>query len=95
MRPALLALYRALDVLGARLLSAIAIDLDLPADWFDDKVDHGNSILRPLHYPPLRAAAQSGVRPNPSPAFTFAPRSSRKPATSIWPLRMAITRGLV
>lgn len=68
MRPALLALYRALDVLGARVLSALALDLDLAADWFDDKIDHGNSILRPLHYPPLPAqlapelGAPAGVR---------------------------------
>ncbi|MDB4987912.1 MAG: dioxygenase, isopenicillin synthase [Myxococcaceae bacterium] len=61
MQPALLALYRALDVLGARVLSAIALDLDLPIDWFDDKVDHGNSILRPLHYPPLSADSAASV----------------------------------
>ena len=53
MRPALLALYRALDELGARVLSALALDLDLAPHWFDDKIDHGNSILRALHYPPL------------------------------------------
>ncbi|MDB4974649.1 MAG: Dioxygenase, isopenicillin synthase [Myxococcaceae bacterium] len=62
LRDALLALYRALDVLGARVLSALAIDLDLPQDWFDDKIDHGNSILRPLHYPKLAADAPPGVR---------------------------------
>jgi len=62
MRPALLALYRALDVLGARVLSTLARHLDLVDDWFDDKIDHGNSILRPLHYPPLVDGASSGVR---------------------------------
>jgi len=62
LRPALLALYRALDQLGARVLAALAIDLGLEPHWFDDKIDHGNSILRPLHYPPLPAGAPSGVR---------------------------------
>jgi isopenicillin N synthase-like dioxygenase len=66
LRPTLLALYRALDALGLSVLCAIALDLGLPPRWFDDKVDHGNSILRPLHYPPLERpaapAAQRGVR---------------------------------
>ncbi len=60
-KPAMLALYGALDVLGARLLTAIALHLDLPATHFADKIDHGNSILRPLHYPPLAREAR-GVR---------------------------------
>ncbi|MEO9971348.1 MAG: 2-oxoglutarate and iron-dependent oxygenase domain-containing protein [Hyphomonadaceae bacterium] len=44
-------LFEALDMLGRDLLSAIAIDLGLPVDWFNAKVEHGNSILRLLHYP--------------------------------------------
>jgi isopenicillin N synthase-like dioxygenase len=59
-RAELLALYRGLDELGAKVLSALATQLDLPAQWFADKIDHGNSILRPIHYPPL--ARHSGVR---------------------------------
>jgi isopenicillin N synthase-like dioxygenase len=64
LKPALLALYRALDALGARVLTALAGELALPADWFRDKIDHGNSILRPIHYPALNpsAAACGGVR---------------------------------
>ncbi|NVB37173.1 isopenicillin N synthase family oxygenase [Pseudenhygromyxa sp. WMMC2535] len=50
-------LYRELDALSRRMLSAIALHLGLPDDWFNDKVDHGNSILRPIHYPPLEGAA--------------------------------------
>jgi isopenicillin N synthase-like dioxygenase len=61
LRPTLLTLYRALDALGTAVLSAIALDLGLPPRWFDDKVDHGNSILRPLHYPPVHGA-ERGVR---------------------------------
>ena len=60
--PALRALYRALDALGARVLSGLACAFDLRADWFADKIDHGNSILRPLHYPPLAEGAPRGVR---------------------------------
>jgi isopenicillin N synthase-like dioxygenase len=38
------------------LLRAIAHFLQLPDDWFADKVDHGNSILRVIHYPPVEGA---------------------------------------
>jgi isopenicillin N synthase-like dioxygenase len=52
-------LYQALDVLGSRVLSALALHIDLPADYFADKTDFGNSILRPIHYPPITAPADS------------------------------------
>jgi len=48
-----LALYNALDALGARVLAALALHIDLPEDFFVDKVNVGNSILRPIHYPPI------------------------------------------
>jgi isopenicillin N synthase-like dioxygenase len=60
-RPSTLSLWHALERLGQELLSATALFLGLTPDWFDDKTDHGNSILRPLHYPPLPAHVQ-GVR---------------------------------
>jgi isopenicillin N synthase-like dioxygenase len=60
--------YQALDVLGGRLLQAVAQHLRLPRDWFDGKVELGNSILRLLHYPPapfdganIRAAAHEDI----------------------------------
>lgn len=46
-------LYCALDDLGSRVLGALALHLGLPKRFFDDKTDHGNSILRALHYPPI------------------------------------------
>src|SRR3546814_12391877 len=49
------ALYRALDDLGAQVLSAPALHIDLPASWFAAKSNFGNSILRPIHYPPITA----------------------------------------
>lgn len=48
-----LAVYRALEKTGAYMLSAIALYLDLPEDYFDEKIHHGNSILRPIHYFPI------------------------------------------
>src|SRR5690606_18810753 len=56
------ALYRALDDLGSRVLSALALHIDLPGDWFADKTDSGNSILRPIHYPPITAPDIPNVR---------------------------------
>ncbi|WCT73560.1 2-oxoglutarate and iron-dependent oxygenase domain-containing protein [Sphingomonas naphthae] len=48
-----LELFAAFEEAGRKLLSAVALYLDLPADWFDDKVEDGNSVLRLLHYPPV------------------------------------------
>ena len=47
------ALYQALDDLGSRVLAALALHIGLPQDWFADKTHFGNSILRPIHYPPI------------------------------------------
>ncbi len=46
-------LYQALDRLGSRVLRALALHIDLPEHYFDDKTHFGNSILRPIHYPPI------------------------------------------
>ena len=56
------ALYQALDDLGARVLRALALHIGLPEHWFDDKIDQGNSILRPIHYPPITSADVPNVR---------------------------------
>lgn len=45
--------YRALEKTGLAMLRAIALYLKLPENYFDDKVKHGNSILRPIHYYPI------------------------------------------
>lgn len=55
-------LYQALDALGARVLRALALHIGLPERWFDDKINHGNSILRPIHYPPITQAEVPNVR---------------------------------
>jgi len=56
------ALYQALDALGTRVLRALALHIDLPEHFFDAKVDAGNSILRPIHYPPITAPDIPNVR---------------------------------
>lgn len=60
-REALTDLWNAFDAAGLRLLSAIARHLKLDPHYFDTVVDHSNSILRLLHYPPIPADAE-GVR---------------------------------
>jgi len=45
--------YRKLEETGLQMLRAIATYLELPENFFDEKVKHGNSILRPIHYFPI------------------------------------------
>jgi isopenicillin N synthase-like dioxygenase len=45
--------YKALERTGTLMLQAIAIYLNLPEHYFDEKVKRGNSILRPIHYYPI------------------------------------------
>jgi isopenicillin N synthase-like dioxygenase len=52
-RPAMLALFEALEALGARVLDAIGETLEAPDGLFADAIADGNSVLRLLHYPPL------------------------------------------
>lgn len=54
-------LFEAMDELGMRILRGIAVYLGLAPDFFRDKVEYGNSILRLLHYPPMKPGAQ-GIR---------------------------------
>lgn len=45
--------YQRLENAGKHLLRAIAVYLELPENYFDDKVHNGNSILRAIHYFPI------------------------------------------
>lgn len=45
--------YRKLEKTGVQMLRAIALYLGLHENYFDAKVKHGNSILRPIHYFPI------------------------------------------
>jgi len=58
----LLRTYRQFEVAGGSLLEAIALYLNLPIDYFNEKVHMGNSILRLIHYPPILKEPKSAVR---------------------------------
>lgn len=45
--------YKRLEDAGKHLLRAISVYLELPENYFDDKVHNGNSILRAIHYFPI------------------------------------------
>lgn len=55
-------LYRTFERSGGALLEAIALYLDLPQDYFNDKIAEGNSILRAIHYPPITQEPASAIR---------------------------------
>ncbi|GAB6197250.1 isopenicillin N synthase family dioxygenase [Lysobacter xanthus] len=55
-------LYTALDTLGSRMLSALALHIGLPGDYFVNVTNQGNSILRPIHYPPITTPDVPNVR---------------------------------
>ena len=55
-------LYEALDQLGSRVLRALALHIKQPEDFFEEKTDVGNSILRPIHYPPITDETVPNVR---------------------------------
>lgn len=54
--------FRAFEVSGAALLSAIAIHLQLGETYFDEHIYLGNSILRAIHYPPILHEPKSAIR---------------------------------
>jgi isopenicillin N synthase-like dioxygenase len=45
-------LFLEMNNLGMKLLSSIALTLDLPIDFFKKSTEKGNSLLRLIHYPP-------------------------------------------
>lgn len=45
--------FQTLESAGKAMLKAIALNLELPEDYFEDKVAYGNSILRQIHYFPI------------------------------------------
>ena len=55
-------LYKAFENSGSLLLQAIAEHLDLGKDYFTEKIHHGNSILRAIHYPPIIQEPNSAIR---------------------------------
>jgi isopenicillin N synthase-like dioxygenase len=54
--------YKALQETGKHMLRAISLYLGLDENYFDAKIHNGNSILRPIHYPPITHEPKSAVR---------------------------------
>ncbi len=54
--------YRELERVGKLVLRAIAIHLNLEENYFDKWVHNGNSILRPIHYPPIVSEPKNALR---------------------------------
>jgi isopenicillin N synthase-like dioxygenase len=55
-------MFETFDRTGRRLLSAIARVLALAPDFFEDKVQLGNSVLRVIHYPPMPPNPAESIR---------------------------------
>jgi isopenicillin N synthase-like dioxygenase len=60
--PTLYKAYRSFEKSGKALLQAIALYLGLDEHYFDEWVHNGNSILRAIHYPPIRNEPKSSIR---------------------------------
>lgn len=54
--------YKMLEKTGVYVLRALALYLGLNEFYFDDFVKNGNSILRPIHYPPIIDEPKDAVR---------------------------------
>ena len=60
--PTLEKAYRSYEKTGKALLQAIALYLGLDEFYFDSYIDKGNSILRCIHYPPIKQAPKNAMR---------------------------------
>lgn len=54
--------YQMLEKTGVYVLRALAIYLGLDEFYFDPYVKNGNSILRPIHYPPITEEPKDAIR---------------------------------
>ncbi len=54
--------YRQLEKTGIYILRALALYMGLEETYFDYWVSNGNSILRPIHYPPITEEPKGAVR---------------------------------
>ncbi len=54
--------YKMLEKTAKYVLRALAIHLDLEENYFDEYIKNGNSILRPIHYPPITSEPKNAVR---------------------------------
>ncbi len=54
--------YRMLEKTGIYVLRSLALYIGLEEDYFDHWASNGNSILRPIHYPPIETEPKGAVR---------------------------------
>jgi isopenicillin N synthase-like dioxygenase len=54
--------YRMLEKTAKYVLRALALHLGLKETYFDEYIHNGNSILRPIHYPPITEEPKNAVR---------------------------------
>lgn len=54
--------FRMLEKTAKYVLRALALHLGLEETYFDDYIHNGNSILRPIHYPPIFEEPNNAVR---------------------------------
>ena len=54
--------YRMLEKTAKYVLRALALHLGLEETYFDKYIHNGNSILRPIHYPPITQEPKDAVR---------------------------------
>ena len=54
--------YQMLEKTGVYVLRALALHLGLDEFYFDQYAHEGNSILRPIHYPPITSEPENAIR---------------------------------
>ena len=54
-------LFTAMETLSTSLLEACSIYLGHPATWLPEMAEHGNTIMRMIHYPPLDDSMPEGA----------------------------------
>lgn len=54
--------YRMLEKTAKYVLRSLALHLGLEETYFDQFIKNGNSILRPIHYPPITSEPKGAVR---------------------------------
>jgi len=54
--------YKMLEKTAKYVLRALALHLNLEETYFDGFIKNGNSILRPIHYPPITQEPKNAVR---------------------------------
>ncbi|SHH61599.1 isopenicillin N synthase family dioxygenase [Winogradskyella jejuensis] len=54
--------YQKLEETAKHVLRALALHVGLEETYFDNYIHNGNSILRPIHYPPILEEPKNAVR---------------------------------